>query len=204
MLLHAFEHQSQAASLEISKTFPNLKLKDSNNRTLGMNEILTETTIVFIQPGASHTDQWKGREANLEEWKKIPGAAGCTAQVVDYQKQLKALQDKGFKVIGLLVHKTAEQLADVKKSKDLSYEIYSLTDNAIRKLKESGHPFFTFEDKQYPHRFTFILDANRQITNKFDRRTIAPAQEAQELLKSLNQVAGLETEKVEELQVCRP
>ncbi len=162
----------QSIGLQIDQTFPNLQLKSSNNKTVSISELITQKTVIMIQPGASHPGQWDGRAEALEAWKVFTDptgmkhcVAGCTAHLLGYLQQYFAYKAAGYNVIVVMSNKTSEELEKLEKDKSPPFSLYSFDTESLQELKRLQHPVFKFENKEYVYRNTWAVTLDMKITH---------------------------------------
>lgn len=198
MSLNAFDADKKRKLEEISNTtvkegvsenqqFPNVTLRNASDQEVKLHTLLKRKTVIVIQPGASHTDQWKGRDEELKEWKTIPGAAGCTDQLKDYVKHFEEFEAEETDIIFILANKSAENLQDIINTKNVKiadtdqvkFQVLALTPSAIAELKKHQYPFFDFPNAQkvkvpFPNRETFLLNEDYSISKVMGRKLDSP------------------------------
>jgi peroxiredoxin len=158
--------------LGISQTFPNLTLINSKNQQKTLQELITQKTVIMVQPGASHPGQWDGRPEALEAWKAFldPSqmekcVAGCTGHLKGYTDQYLAYKEAGYNIIVVMSNKTSKELAILEEDKSSPFSLYSLDAESLQALKRLHHPVFKFENKEYVYRNTWAVTQDMEITD---------------------------------------
>lgn len=173
--------------LSETQTFPNLPLLNSSGTLVNLHSLIHRRTALVMQPGTSHTDQWKDRADALTLWKSIPGAAGCTDQLLNYVAHCKDFEDAESDIIIILSNKTPANLLDIMEKKNVPFQIYTLSPEAISMLQGANHPFFEFQSNLYPQRETFLLDEDYHVQKVMGRKLDSPDQCKDEAQRTLEE-----------------
>lgn len=189
---------TQKTGLIKDNSFPNLPLLSSDGSTILLHSAIKRKTLIIFQPGTSHTDQWKGRENELALWKTISGAAGCTDQLKNWVAQAKmdtfpALETD---IIIIMSNKTADNLADIIKNREVPFPIYALSPEGLQTLKDAGYACFEFEGNTYPSRSTFLVDSDKCILHVMDRKQDKPEACVNEAERTLEAVKTLKLKPI--------
>ncbi len=196
--------QQTAEGLSIDEYFPDIEVLTPEGNIVLLSTLITDNTALVFQPGAGHKDQWKDRDAALAKWKLISHpdaadnsvgcAAGCTGQIDNYIKAHAAYKAVFLNPLIIMSNKTAEQLADIKKTKNPPFIICSLTPQSRERLEELGILGFEFENQRYLYRDTYLIEKDRKVLAHFDRsKNLAPvnANEMDETLKGFQAIQGV-------------
>lgn len=166
---------TESIGLKIGQIFPSLNLKNSKNDTVQLSSLITQKTVIMVQPGASHKGQWDGLSDALEAWKVFldPSqtekcVAGCTGHLKGYIDQYFAYKAAGYNVIIIMSDKTAEQLSSLEEEKASPFSLYSLTPESFAELKRLEQPVFKFAEHDYVYRNTWAVTLDMKITHSTD------------------------------------
>ncbi|KAI0097226.1 redoxin family protein [Nemania sp. FL0031] len=113
-------------------------------------------TILFCYPRTGAPG-----EAVKEEWNKMPGARGCTAEAGSYRDSFASLKELGVNTIyGLSVQDTAYQ-KEVKDRLRLPYDI--LSDYKLEFVKAMKMPVFEWEGATLAKRCTLAIKDSKVL-----------------------------------------
>jgi peroxiredoxin len=173
MLAYRTASSEENVGLKIGQIFPNLSLTNSRNEGyIELHKLITQNTVIMVQPGASHQGQWDGKGDALEAWKAFTDptgmskcVAGCTGHLLGYLQQYFAYKNAGYNVIVIMSNKTPAELKSLEDEKGAAFPLYSLNDTSLAELKRLQHPVFKFEAAEYVYRNTWAVTPNMLITH---------------------------------------
>ena len=125
-----------------------MPLPATDGRRLSLGE-LAARAVIFFFPGIGGPSDPR----HLEDWKRVPGAYGCTSQACAFRDELQELRRYGAEVLGL----SAQALPRLKSAAEglgLAYPL--LSDNSLIMADRLGLPTFEFHGSRYFERLTLV------------------------------------------------
>jgi peroxiredoxin len=133
----------------VGRPIPEVVLPSTAGRAVRLEDTSLGDFVLFIYPRI-----WGPDDQVSEEWLRIPGARGCTAESCEFRDLSDDFSKLGLSIYGLSTQSTADQAQAVQRLR-LSYPL--LSDPGLTLQQALGLPTFTYEGRQLYRRSTLVV-----------------------------------------------
>lgn len=149
---------TEDAGYLIGQQFPLMALPATTGMSIGPQEFVTGSFVLFIYPRTGREDQPESPDCAL-----IPGAKGCTPEACEFRDLSADYASLGYRIYGLSSQDTAYQ-QEVAERLHLPYPL--LSDHGFVLANAMGLPTFVFDGELLYTRSTLVV-RDRIITHAF-------------------------------------
>ena len=136
-------------TLKQGDAVPNFTVNDQDGNAISLSDYKGKKLIVFFYPKAN--------------------TPGCTAEACNLSDNYKALQDKGFEILGVSAD-TEKKQSNFKNKFDFPYPLLADTEKeVIEAFGVWGLKKFMGREYDGIHRKTFLIDENGVVTHVIDK-----------------------------------
>ncbi|MGB6269198.1 MAG: thioredoxin-dependent thiol peroxidase [Olleya sp.] len=136
-------------TLKQGDTVPNFTVNDQDGNPISLSDYKGKKLILFFYPAAS--------------------TPGCTAEACNLTDNYKALQEKGYSILGVSAD-TEKKQASFKAKYEFPFSLLADTEKeAINAFGVWGHKKFMGREYDGIHRITFLVDENGVVAHVIDK-----------------------------------
>lgn len=136
-------------TLKQGDTVPNFTVNDQDGNPISLSDYKGKKLILFFYPAAS--------------------TPGCTAEACNLTDNYKALQEKGYSILGVSAD-TEKKQASFKAKYEFPFSLLADTEKeVINAFGVWGHKKFMGREYDGIHRITFLVDENGVVAHVIDK-----------------------------------